>query len=89
MSSHFTPSKEVEWYYSIGTPAIDAESAFNITFRPSLTARLHALDPTHGREALPFSPSETALRRDPAFTVWESKVFLDDTNDEWIWYQVG
>ncbi|GAA5864400.1 hypothetical protein JCM1840_000481 [Sporobolomyces johnsonii] len=75
----WTPAPEQAAYYSIPAPS-DTRSAFLdlLPFSPA--------DPTRGRDALPRSPDEEAIRS--RYKHRDGKVYLDAAKKEWVSYQV-
>ena len=96
----WAPPAQEAAYYAIKTPAL-SESAVYTSFIQPLTA---VSDPTHGRDSLPRSPAEEALRAKPRYSVAEYRCLLNGTDagpvyeandrgsaqqaDTWIYYQV-
>ncbi|GAA5889764.1 hypothetical protein JCM5296_002335 [Sporobolomyces johnsonii] len=75
----WTPAPEQAAYYSIPAPS-DTRSALLdlLPFSPA--------DPTRGRDALPRSPDEEAIRS--RYKHRDGKVYLDAAKREWVSYQV-
>jgi hypothetical protein len=81
----FTPVTDADArYYDIQTPAFRRWSSF----RTLLGMIKSNHDPTFGRDKLPFSPAEQALRDDPAYQIDDARVYLNEGKTEWVYYQV-